>query len=113
MRMRAGAGGMPKVSGTRTATAMVAVSPGIAPIAAPATTPARARSRLSGVSAASSASRPDIQRSRIGHWDLQVARQPQSSRRALFPLCRLVQDSGFLGRLYERLRLRLHELGVL
>ncbi len=47
------AGGIEKVKGTSTATAMVAVRPGRAPITVPATTPAKASSRFSGVSAAS------------------------------------------------------------
>jgi hypothetical protein len=41
------------VNGTNTATAMVAVRPGNAPMTVPAMTPPSASSRLSGVSAAS------------------------------------------------------------
>ncbi len=48
----AGAGSIVKVNGTSTATAMVAVSPGMAPITVPATTPSSASSRLPGDSAA-------------------------------------------------------------
>jgi hypothetical protein len=43
----AAAGGIEKVKGTSTATAIVAVRPGKAPITVPATTPARASSRFS------------------------------------------------------------------
>ncbi len=51
---------MPKVKGTRTATAIVAVSPGSAPMTVPAMTPATASTRLSGVSASSRNSMPGI-----------------------------------------------------
>src|SRR3546814_8980285 len=50
--MRAEAGTIAKVSGTRTATAMVAVSPGSEPTMVPAATPPRANATLNGVSAA-------------------------------------------------------------
>ena len=48
----AAAGAMVKVNGTNTATAIVAVKPGNAPMTVPATTPPSASSRFSGVSAA-------------------------------------------------------------
>src|SRR3546814_8803465 len=49
----ADSGGRPKVSGVSTAIAMVAVSPGSAPMIVPATTPPTASSRWNGESAAS------------------------------------------------------------
>src|SRR3546814_3999962 len=52
MRMSAEDGSIAKVSGTRTATAMVAVSPGSEPTMVPAATPPRANAMLNGVSAA-------------------------------------------------------------
>ncbi len=54
------AAGMPKVKGISTAIAIVAVSPGSAPIAVPAMTPATASTMLNGVSAASRNSMPGI-----------------------------------------------------
>jgi len=48
MSMSALSGDIVNVSGTRTATAMVAVNPGIEPMIVPAATPRRASSRFSG-----------------------------------------------------------------
>ncbi len=48
----AASGGMPNVTGTSTATAMVADRPGKAPMTIPAATPTIASSRLTGDSAA-------------------------------------------------------------
>src|SRR3546814_17992811 len=56
--MRAEAGSIAKVSGTRTATAMVAVSPGSEPTMVPAATPPRANALLKGVSEAATYSMP-------------------------------------------------------
>src|SRR3546814_279108 len=56
--MGAEAGSIAKVSGTRTATAMVAVSPGSEPTMVPAATPPRANATLNGVSAAAKYSMP-------------------------------------------------------
>src|SRR5688500_9797630 len=53
-------GGMPNVNGTSTATAMVAVRPGRAPMTVPAITPPIASRMLTGVSAASRYSMPGM-----------------------------------------------------
>ncbi len=58
--MSAVAGGMEKVIGTRTATAIVAVSPGREPIIVPAITPPRAKAICSGVSACKKCSNMEI-----------------------------------------------------
>ena len=57
----AAAGAIVKVNGTSTATAIVAVRPGKAPITVPATTPARASRRLSGDNAANRKSKLPMQ----------------------------------------------------
>jgi hypothetical protein len=58
--IKAELGSIEKVIGTRTATAIVAVSPGSDPITVPETTPNRARRRFTGVSAAKRYSIPGI-----------------------------------------------------
>ncbi len=58
--IRAEVGSMEKVIGTRTATAMVAVSPGSEPMTVPAMTPPRASMMFSGVRAAKRYSMPGI-----------------------------------------------------
>ena len=65
----AAAGGIEKVNGTSTATAIVAVRPGSAPITVPATTPASASSRWAGVSAAEALALLDAFPALELHWD--------------------------------------------
>ena len=60
IRIRADAGAMVKVIGTRTATAMVAVRPGSEPMIVPATTPNNASMMWNGVRASSRYSEPGM-----------------------------------------------------
>ena len=60
VKVTAVAGDITNVNGTSTATAMVALSPGSAPMTVPAMTPPRASKKLSGVSASSKKSIPNM-----------------------------------------------------